>query len=97
MESKVISLYGLTMENVRELSEEDISYLLNRLVSDLPKEKRAKYVNIIGTAFDFRSIGMNNYSLKGDMTISGYKFFPIPYNNKLIMGVKRKSVSRKDS
>lgn len=94
MKTKVISLNDLTLENVSNLSEEDISYLLNRLVSDLPREKRLPYANIISTVFDFRSIGVTNHILKNDLTISGYKFFPIPYNNKLIMGVRRKKINK---
>ncbi|MBB4036193.1 hypothetical protein GGR21_002094 [Dysgonomonas hofstadii] len=84
------SLFELTMDNVYDLSEENVSYLLNKLISDLPREKRPPYVNIISKAFDFRSIGSSNHTLKSDLMISGYKFFPIPYNNKLIMGVRRK-------
>jgi len=90
MNYKTISPVELTNENIWRLSEEDISYLLNKLVSDFPKEKRMPYVDIILMAFDFRSIGINNRELKSNMAISGYKFFPIPYNNKLIWGVKRK-------
>jgi len=87
---KAVSLYELTRENIRDLSEEDISLLLNRLISDLPKAKRPPYVEIIDMAFDFRSISSNNNTLKGDLTISGFKFFPIPYNTKLVWGIRRK-------
>jgi hypothetical protein len=92
METKVVSLNNLTMDNVRDLSEEDISYLLNKLISDLPKDRRPPYVEIISSTFDFRSIGASNQTLKGDLSISGYKFFQIPYNNKLVMGVRKKRI-----
>jgi len=90
MEKEIISLEELTPEKVLKLSEEDVSKLLSKIVSDLPKEKRSGYVNIINTAFEFRSISSKSRSLKGDLSLYGFKFFSIPYNNKLIMGVKRR-------
>ena len=90
MEKRIISLEELTLEKVLKLSEEDVSKLLSKIVSDLPKEKRSGYVNIINTAFEFRSISSKSRSLKGDLSLYGFKFFSIPYNNKLIMGVKRR-------
>lgn len=89
---KKISLEELTPENVLELSEEDVSNLLIKVVEDLPKEKRSQYVNIISSAFEFRSISTKNRNLKGDLTYFGFKFFAIPYNKNLIMGIKRKPV-----
>jgi hypothetical protein len=91
MENKIV-LEKLTQENVLELSEEDVSGLLIKTIIDLPKDKRSYYVKIINTAFEFRSISSKNRNLKGDLTIFGYKFFPIPNNKSLIMGIKRKSV-----
>jgi hypothetical protein len=90
MEKEIISLEELTLEKVLKLSEEDVSKLLSKIVSDLPKEKRPGYVNIINTAFEFRSISSKSRSLKGDLSLYGFKFFSIPYNKKLIMGVKRR-------
>ena len=90
MEQKVFSFSDLTTENVSYLSEENVSILLNKLISDLPRARRPPYVEIINSAFDFRSIGISSHTLKSDLSTSGYKFFPIPYNNKLIMGVRRK-------
>lgn len=94
MEKEIIPLEELTPENVVKLSEEDVSNLLNKVISDLPKERRAPYVAVISSVFEFRSISSKNRSLKGDLSIYGFKFFPIPYNPKLIMGIKRKSSSR---
>lgn len=93
MENKTISFNELNLENVDNLSEEQVSNLLNKLVSELPRDRCGPYTNILSKAFDFRSIGSNNHALKGDLAISGFKFFPIPYNNKLIMGVKRKRIN----
>lgn len=90
MESKNITLDELTSKNVNDLTEENVFYLLNTLICEFPREERPQYVNIISTAFDFRSIGSGNRTLKNDLEMSGYKFFQIPYNKKLIMGVKRK-------
>jgi hypothetical protein len=39
MEKEIISLEELTPEKVLKLSEEDVSKLLSKIVSDLPKEK----------------------------------------------------------
>lgn len=94
MEKEIIPLEELTPENVVKLSEEDVSNLLNKVISDLPKERRAPYVAIISSFFEFRSISSRNRNLKGDLSIYGFKFFPIPYNNKLIMGIKRKTATR---
>jgi hypothetical protein len=90
MEKEVISLEQLSTENVLKLSEEDVSNLLNKIISDLPKERRSNYVSILNSAFEFRSISAKSRTLKGDLSLYGFKFFSIPYNNRLIMGVKRK-------
>ncbi|MDL2213477.1 hypothetical protein LJC72_01320 [Bacteroides sp. OttesenSCG-928-D19] len=91
MGSKVVELCEVTQENVHNFTEEEISLLLNKLVSDLPREQRAPYVQIINTAFDFRSISAKSNGLKKDLEMYGYKFFPIPANKKLVMGVRRKT------
>ncbi len=91
MKKVVMSLDELTPETVSKLSEEDVSGLLNKITSDLPKERRSEYVNIINTAFEFRSISAKSRSLKGDLAIYGFKFFPIPFNDKVLMGIKGKS------
>jgi len=88
---KSISLEQLTMENVRELSEKEVSEMLNRLISDYPKSLRPQYTDILSSTFDFRSISSHKSDLKDKMVRSGYKFFPIPYNSKLVMAVKNKS------
>jgi hypothetical protein len=85
-----IALEELSSENVRNLTEENVAKMLNRLISDYPKEKRSQYVTILGSMFDFRSISSNKPELKRVMMNSGYKFFPIPYNKKLIMAIKNK-------
>jgi len=90
MKNRIMSPTELTTENVRELSEEDVSNLLNKLISDFPKTRRPFYISIISTMFDFRSISSNNRMLQGNLTVAGYKFFPIPYNSRLIWGIKRK-------
>jgi hypothetical protein len=87
---KTITLEALTLENVKALSEEEVSNMLNKDILELPKEKQAFYSNIIRTAFDFRSVSKKNRTLKGDMTMYGFKFFTIPNNNSYIMGIKRK-------
>lgn len=90
MERIGIALEELSSENVRNLTEENVAQMLNRLISDYPKEKRSQYVTILGRMFDFRSISSNKPEIKRVMMNSGYKFFPIPYNNKLIMAIKNK-------
>ncbi len=87
---KEISLEELSFENVTALSEEDAFNLLMKVIFDAPKEKRQNYENIIGSIFEFRSISAKNRNLKGDLSMYGFKFFSIPANNKLIMGLRRR-------
>lgn len=86
----LLSLDDLTVETVRELSEEDVFVLLTKEISGLDKEKRSGYMKIISSAFDFRSISSKNRSLKADLGIFGFKFFENPKDAKYVMGVKRK-------
>jgi hypothetical protein len=89
---KKISLEELTLENVLELSEEDVSDLLiEEATSDMPKEKKSYYVGIISNVFDFRSISAKNRGLKGDLSYFGFKFFTIPDNKMYIRGIRRKT------
>jgi len=87
---KTISLEKLSLENVKELSEENAFVLLNSIISDLPKEKQPYYESIITTTFEFRSISSSSRNLKGDLSMFGFKFFENPSNKKLLMGIRRK-------
>lgn len=87
---KITSIEELKPEDVGKLSEEDVHNLMYTLIIDLPKEKRSHYVDMLRVAFDLRSINLTKGYLKRDMMFYGYKFFPIPNNDKLIMGIKRK-------
>jgi hypothetical protein len=82
----------ITIENVSKLSEEEVYNLLNTVIRNIPREKRSHYMNIVKTVYDFRSISPTKSYLKKDMMVYGYKFFSIPDNNELIMGIKRKGV-----
>jgi hypothetical protein len=84
-----VTLENLSLENVWELSEKDVSTMLSRLISDYPKDRRPYFTEMLSLAFEFRSISANSNELKDKMTRSGYKFFPIPYNTKLIMAIKK--------
>lgn len=88
---KIASIKEITPENLCKLSREDVYDLLNTVVRGLPKEERSYYMDIIRTVFDFRSISPTKNYLRKDMIAYGYKFFPIPQNDKLIMGIKRKT------
>lgn len=91
---KTISLEEITTENIFELSEKDVSDLLNKVICDLPKDSRSYYVNIISSAFEFRSISAKKPLLKEELGMYGFKFYAIPCNKKLIMGVKRKALKK---
>lgn len=87
---KHVTLEELTAENVLGLTEEEVSNLLYKEINELPKEKRSYYVNLINTAFEFRSISAKNRGLKGDLSMFGFRFFTIPNDSKYIMGIRRK-------
>jgi len=89
---KITSIEELRPEEVEKLSEEEVHDLMYTLIIDLPKEKRSHYVDMLRVAFDLRSTSPTKSYLKRDMIFYGYKFFPIPNNDKLILGVKRKIV-----
>jgi hypothetical protein len=91
---KELTLDELTPENVTGLTEEEAFMLLNKVICELPREKRPYYENIISSAFEFRSISTKNKKLRGDLTMYGYAFFKIPHNDSLIMGMRRKSARR---
>jgi RNase adaptor protein for sRNA GlmZ degradation len=89
MRTKNIALEDLSMDNVRDLSEKEVSDMLSRLVSDYPKEKRPRYTNILCSSFEFKYIESRNHALKEKMLSSGFKFFGIPYNTNWIMAVRK--------
>jgi len=92
MSAKTISLKELSLQNVKDLSEENVFDILFQLIKDYPKAERAYYTDILTKVFDFRSIHATNNNLKKEMSRSGYKFFNIPYNNKLIMAIRNKGI-----
>jgi hypothetical protein len=89
MRTKNIALEDLSMDNVRDLSEKEVSDMLCRLISDYPKEKRPRYTNILCSSFEFQYIESKNHVLKEKLIRSGFKFFVIPYNNNWIMAVRK--------
>lgn len=89
--NKTLTIDQITPQNIELLSEEEIYDVLNIVIRSLPKEQRSEYVNILKQKFDFRSISPTKNYLRKDMIMYGYKFFDIPNNNQLIMGIKRKT------
>lgn len=85
-----ISLNTLTQDTVTLMSEEEASVVLTKLVYELPREERTKYVNLVSTAFEFRSISAKNRSLRGDLSLFGFKFFPAQNDQNMLIGIKRK-------
>lgn len=90
MATKIISFDQQRIDNVKNLEEEEKATLLNQLISDLPREKRLPYKQILSIVFEFRSISSKSSDLKRELIIAGYKFYPIPYNSKLVLGIKTK-------
>jgi hypothetical protein len=93
MGKRNVTLEELSMDNVRKLSEKEVSDMLNRLISTYSKEKRPPYTTILSTSFEFKSIEAKHSELKEKMIKGGYKFFAIPYNSKLIMAVRKNALS----
>jgi len=86
-----LTLDELTLDNVSNLSEEKVSTIMSVDINKLAKEKRSQISNLICTAFDFRTISARNRTLKNDLGMFGFHFYPIPDNKHYLLGVKRKN------
>ena len=94
MEQIDINIKSLTLENVWNLSEDEVFHMVQKIQEYLPKEERSQYMKIIDTAFEFRSISAKRRDMKQSLTLLGFKFFkPENDNNSnIITGIfKRKS------
>lgn len=89
-----VNIDGLKVEDIDKLSEEEVHHLMYTQIAKLPKDHRSRYMDMLRTTFDLRSISPVKRNLRKDMMLYGYKFFPIPNNNDLIIGIKRKIVKQ---
>lgn len=80
----------LNNELIARLTEDEIYDLLDRVIRPLNAIERTRYMDLLRTRFDFRSIQQTKNYLRKDMEAYGYKFFKIPNNDNMIMGIKRK-------
>lgn len=90
MQQMEMSLKNLTEENVWNLSEEEVFNLIETLQSSVAKESSARYTQLIGKAFDFRSISSRRKDLKLDLIKYGFKFFPAGHGNNSLLGIYKK-------
>lgn len=91
MNSK-INLKDITFENVKELTETDIYYLMQELELVSDPTFRSDRMKVINSAFQFRYILPKKKVLKAELEMYGYCF---PCNDKvrnsnMIVGIKRK-------
>lgn len=91
MNSK-INLKELTFDNVKELTEAEIYYLMQELEQECDNTFRSDRMKIINSAFQFRYILPKKKVLKAELEMYGYRF---PCNDKvrnsnMIVGIKRK-------
>lgn len=79
----------LTIANAKELTVAQAAELLNQIEQEPDKEKRSAYAQMLGSAFEFRSISARSRNLKHDLSFYGYQFFPIANNTSFIRGVRK--------
>jgi len=92
-----MNIENLTLENVWDLSEEDVFNMLQYIQVNLPKEEQLPFIKIIDTAFEFRSISSKRRDMRQSLALLGFKFFkPVNDNSStMITGVyKRKSPNK---
>jgi hypothetical protein len=81
----------LSLENVWELTEEDVFRIVLQLQTEYEKDMRNHYVKIINTAFEFRRISKTQRALASSLAMCGFRFFPLE-ENRMLQGIcKRKA------
>lgn len=87
---RISSADQITPENIRQLSESDVYQLMDEVLRSLASSTRSQCMNVIKSVFDIRSISPSKKSLKKDMVLYGFKFFTIPNNSNMILGIKKR-------
>lgn len=85
---------NLTIEKVRDLSEEEVFELMKRSETEVSKEERSTFLRLISLAFEFRSISPRRRDLRSDLEKYGYKFFK-PEDRNILTGIRKIPVKGK--
>jgi hypothetical protein len=89
-----MEIKNLSDENVWGLTEEEAFHFVEQIKSEIENaEERNRYVKIIASAFEFRTVSSAQRALTGSLSKLGFQFFTV--DKRTLRGIcKRKNTTQ---